>query len=84
MFSIRDGNRVKWKRFAVSLFTHSRSDNNNQVFFTHLAVHDEFAAPAQIFGQQGALHVTAEGVLRSEQEGLKPGCHDIILFTRFI
>lgn len=32
--------------------------------WSHQTVHHEFTGLAQVFGQQGALHVTTEGVLR--------------------
>lgn len=31
-------------------------------------MHNELTVPAQVFGQQGALHVTAQGVLRRRQQ----------------
>lgn len=35
------------------------------VHFPNLTVHDELAAPAEVFGQQGALQVAAESVLHA-------------------
>lgn len=36
-------------------------------YFTHLTMHNELTVLTQIFGQQGALQITAEGVLRRKQ-----------------
>lgn len=38
--------------------------------FLRLTVHDELTVPAQVFGQQGALHVTAEGVLNVDKDAV--------------
>lgn len=36
--------------------------------FTHLTMYDELTVLTQILGQQGALQITAEGVLRSKED----------------
>lgn len=49
----------------------------------HLTVNDKLAAPAQVFGQQGALQVAAQRVLSSKQGKVKVGTQtaELKLFT---